>query len=421
MVTIYDAKTIDFDNLGLGEICPSSVIVAEELNGIFTCEITHPYDDNGKHERLDVGRIIKVSTPSGKQLFRIYNVTPTMDSIKIYANHITYDLVDNHILAINGSNITAQAAMELIVESMGFEMPFVLSTNIDATGSVFANNVNPISALLGDSGDGASFIQAFGGELVRDNFSVKMLIAAGIDRGYEVRYRKNMIGLEVNEDISNVITRLYPIGANNIMLPERFIDSERINDYPYPKAYTQTFSEAKNAMQLREAALDFLAGGADLPTVNIRVSFQPLSKSIEYKEFQFLEKILLGDIVSIYNSRMSFAQKVKVISYKWDALLDRYIEVELGDFLATLTGNVSTLGNEIRTVESVSADMRILSEKLSGKFRVIDGVTYYADNANIDTASKIFRLGAAEGLQLSTTGINGTWKTIIDNNGNIAN
>ena len=58
----------------------------------------------------------------------------------------------------------------------------------------------------------------------------------GEDKGYTIRYGKNLLGLTVDEDYSNVVTRVYAYGKDNINV---VVDSENINNYLYPKIVSQ--------------------------------------------------------------------------------------------------------------------------------------------------------------------------------------
>ena len=43
-----------------------------------------------------------------------------------------------------------------------------------------------------------------------------------------------------------------------------------------------------------------------------------------YKDYAVLEKVYLGDVVTVTNKKMNFSKKAKVISYEYDAMLKRY-------------------------------------------------------------------------------------------------
>src|SRR5699024_9587262 len=106
------------------------------------------------------------------------------------------------------------------------------------------------------------FISRWGGELVRNNFKIEMLNRRGMDRGVEIEHRKNLLGYEASIDVSTVVTRIQPVGFDGLMLPERYIDSELI-DEEHPviaeikfrdiKAAVGEYAEDEDAVPLEEA------------------------------------------------------------------------------------------------------------------------------------------------------------------------
>ena len=82
--------------------------------------------------------------------------------------------------------------------------------------------------------------------------------------------------------------------------------------------------------------------GCDIPSINIKVDFVALEKTVEYREYAVLEEVFLGDMVTVINTKMDFQKQAKVISYEWDCLLEQYNEVELGDFIPTLSASVTS-------------------------------------------------------------------------------
>ncbi len=420
MITIHEKDSTTFDTLGLGALLPSLCAVTEELNGLYELELQHPYDEWGKWEKLEKERIIYASTPSGKQPFRIYYVAPKMDSdryyIKVNARHIFYDLLDNLCLSINTTG-TPQGILNAIKTACAYSNPFTFTTSMTGTGTLTVTRVNPITALLKSDDDASSFIKLFGGEMLRDAFSVTTATSIGDDRGVAIRYGKNLIGLEVTEDISEVATRILPIGKDG--LQGSYVDSSHIADYAHPKIYVLENTQLTNTTELQQAALDFLNSGADLPKVNIKADFQELSKTDEYKDYAILERVQLGDVVTVVNSRMNFSKKAKVISYDWDCLLERYNQVELGDFVADLTASVTSGEKSLATATSASTEVKQVFNLVNGKATInTDGLYICVDTSSIDTATKIFHFGSY-GLRYSSTGINGIWTTIINSDGNI--
>ena len=417
MITVHEKTARTFDTLGLGALLPSSCIVTEELNGAYELELEHPYDADSKWKRLDVGNIIVASTPRGKQAFRIYRLQPTMNSISVFARHIFYDLLDNYITACTVSSGTAQQVLESMVNNFNYTMPFSFVADLTGTNSFSVSNCNPVSALLGDGNDNDSLIVKFGGEILRDSFSVRVMQSIGVDRGVSIRYGKNLKGLTVDEDVSEVVTRIFPFGKDG--LTGTVADSSYISSYPYPKTAKIENTECDTKAQLAAYAQKLFDSGIDLPKINIQVDFQLLSKTAEYKNYAVLEDVQLGDVVTVINSKMGFHKKAKVISYRWDCLLEKYERVELGDFVETLASSITSGEKSLNTAVAASTEAKQIYSLISGRTTITaDGLYICVDSTILNEATKVFHFGA-NGLRYSSTGVNGTWKTIIDTNGTV--
>lgn len=411
LVSIYEKNTTDFSTLGLGTLIPTECEVSEELNGAFELTMSHPYDDWGKWERIEKGRIVLASTPRGNQPFRIYNVKPTMKSITVNARHIFYDLLDNMCsIAYTGS---ATNALKALVNSFNFSMPFSFSTDIAISGTMTMTKVNPVQALLAEANeDSSSFVSTYGGELLRDGFNVSMLNTIGRDEGVTIRYGKNLTGLEIIEDDSEVRTRIHLYNDDGASVT---LDSPYINNYVYPKIHIQNESSA-SAAEMRTTAQELLDGGIDLPSVNIKVEFIPLSKTVEFANFAVLEDVQLGDVVTIVNQKMNFSKQAKVISYKWDSLLEQYNTVELGDFVPTLVSSVSAGSKSYAVAASASTEAKQILSLISGNITIRDNYLYVAiDSTDYTASDRLFRFGV-NGLEYSSDkGAN--WKTLITADG----
>ena len=336
MITIHEKTAKTFDTFGLGALVPSHCVVEEELNGAYELELKHPYDDGGKWKRIERGRILYASTPRGMQPFRIYYVKPSMKEISVNARHIFYDLLDNQCKPISHSG-TATAALAALQAAFAYPMPFSFDTDISLTGKMNTGRMNPVQALLSDDEEATSFVKGYGGELLRDGFRVSLKAALGQDRGVAIRYGKNLVGLEVTEDESEVKTRIVCYGKNG----SATLDSPHLGDYIYPKIHTLT-EENKSISEVQAEAQKLLDEGCDIPSINIKVDFVALEKTVEYREYAVLEEVFLGDMVTVTNTKKGFQKQAKVISYEWDCLLEQYNDVELGDFIPTLAASVTS-------------------------------------------------------------------------------
>jgi len=66
-----------------------------------------------------------------------------------------------------------------------------------------------------------------------------------------------------------------------------------------------------------------------------------------------------------------------------------------------------------------STEVKQVYGLISGKVTINStGLYICVDGSSIDTAAKVFHFGS-NGLRYNSTGVNGTWKTILDSNGNV--
>ena len=85
---------------------------------------------------------------------------------------------------------------------------------------------------------------------IRDRFIVKRV---GSDTDVQIRQGKNLLGVSYDVDLTDVVTRIMPTGedkdGNLLYLPEVYIDSPNIGNYPHPKWIHLAVSEAKEVTE----------------------------------------------------------------------------------------------------------------------------------------------------------------------------
>lgn len=433
MIILYDSRTTNFNNNGIGILADAITCeITEELNGVYELELKYPIDEKGRWKYLIEGNIIKADG----QLFRIYRKNKSMSSIYVNARHIFYDLLDNFIEDARPENCDAATALNKILSSTQFTHRFTSMSNVSGTNTSYIISRNPVEAIFLDDG----LIGRWGGELVRDNFLIKLLENRGMDRGFTIRYGKNLIGIEEDLDLDSVITRIMPQGYDGSFLPEKYVDSPLLNNYPSPKIRKIEFSDIKideengvteeiAIQKIRDATIClFTDKKVDIPKANYKVCFLELTKTEEYKNYSVLETVYLGDIVTIKHETLLFDLKAKVIKYKKDALTGRYIEIELGNFKNTIDKSFNSAINQIaETVElnrgglqaTIDKVTNLLTNALGGYVVKRNGEILIMDTEDINTATKVWRWNL-NGLGYSKTGINGPYETAMTMDGHIA-
>ncbi|HBV85755.1 MAG TPA: hypothetical protein DEF42_03650 [Desulfosporosinus sp.] len=431
MISIYDSAETNFNHNGIVVLSDTlSCPVTEELNGAYGLTLEYPIDTRGKWQHLLEGNIIKADG----QLFRIYRKVKVLNAIKVNARHIFFDLLDNFLEDVRPTNLSGSAALDWILAHTQYPHPFVSMSDVGGYDTRYFIRKNLVEAILGDEG----IIATWGGELVRDNFIIKLLEARGLDRGVLIAYGKNIQGIEETLDTDGICTRLMPIGRDGLLLPEKYIDSQYIDNYPHPKIKKQEFdigpeetlgiTEEMAIELLREAGTNYMLNGKiDVPDFNYRIDFLELSKTIEYKDYAPLERVYLGDTVTVRHSRLNIDLKAKVIKITKNVLTNRLEKVELGSFkpnIATSTNKeiqnvkkdiTQTKSSFQKAVESVTA---LLASALGGYVVKKPGEILIMDTEDEATAEKVWRWNL-NGLGYSGTGIDGPYETAITMDGHI--
>ena len=288
-----------------------------------------------------------------KQLFRIHNYVRNETSITLEARHVTYDLLGNVTRYYEKGAADAQTALNAILGNTLRPHNFSLYSNIagERTG-VDWRFINPISALMDPE---KGFIARWGGYLVRDNFGMYVLANIGTNRGVEITYGKNLQGVEVQTDYSDVVTGILPLGRTEngsylrltddgsddiiFITSEAEANVERI--YVLDCASDATVSESVSVnlarKRMREAAQELIDGGAGLPNISMSVDFLQLGDTDEYSAFRDLERLFLFDWARVRLANRGIEALMQISGIEYDPIRQRFIKVYMGDGVVSLT------------------------------------------------------------------------------------
>ena len=349
----------------------------------------HPITEDLRWKELQEERIIKAPVPAYKpleddgtvivpaeqateQCFRIYsvNVDTANHEVTVEARHISYDFMGNMCgrLSIQVGTYVVNALTKMRQALLSPDNR-ILATNIVRRVSLGDRSfVNPIKYLLDPD---IGLVQRSRARLVRDNADFYLLDNdAPPDRGYEIAYGKNMTGISWSKSTDGVITRIVPIGEDadgrRMLLPEQWIDSPHIGEYPVIHTGTLTVSDAKEVVVeesddeedapsseiepftkeqcyelMRQAAADEFAKGCDLVDLSLEVDFIHIGDTEEYRQYRNLERVFLYDLVRIRHGPTGFVAKAQVSGYEWNALTGRYNSIRIGNVFAVESSAVA--------------------------------------------------------------------------------
>ena len=311
-----------------------------------------------------------------EQLFRIEK--PTVDTksrtVTVTAKHVSYDLAGILVQDVSIAQATPAMALGRIVEGFMMEYQGTIATDMQTdehgtyTGDI--KGKNGIYALLDpDSGIVSSFNAAY----KRDNWDLFVLTRNDVDRGYRLKYRKNMLGVNMASDSSGLVTRVVPVAKNetgaDLYLPERWIDSSRIGDYPVVKMEQLTvkgqvgkdkgtgdgsiWTESDLLAEMREKAGErFSVDHADMAKVTVTVDFEQQGDAEEHRELKGLETVLLYDTVTVENEEIGLGEQLYVCEWEWDAIRRKITALKLVNTTDYQKGSVTGYNVQNKSISS---------------------------------------------------------------------
>lgn len=435
-MNIYHDNTTNFNNNGLGfltDIISASVV--DEINGEYSLTIEYPINGH-LSEYLVEENYIKCQVADGtKQIFIIKNVEKTFDTIKVYANHIFYLLIDNFLDNVAPTNLNGETFLNWILARTNYQTQFVGHSDIGITKSARYVRKNPVEAILGEEDN--SMVNLFGGEIKRDNFDIYFNTRIGADNGVKLLFGKNINEINITIDTTGVYTRIMPIGFDGLLLPELYVDSPLINNYLYPKICKYEFDDIKYDPEdeeayhtleeayaaLRNATNKLYADGIDKPKINIKIDWIELSKTNEYKQYQNLETVNIGD--TIYASILGMELETRVIKTTYNPLTDMIESFEIGTPQPTTASYQNSLERQIEKINPTSIldqarqdATELINSGFGGNVRIYPDRILIMDTDDETTAQKVWQWNL-NGLGYSSTGVNGQYSLAMTSNGQI--
>lgn len=440
MLVLYDKTESSFISNGLAilnKYCLSAV-VREEVNNTFVLNAVFP--SKFPHlDKIDYDRIIKAPTPDGEQPFRIYMIRKLFGRVYISAKHVFFDLEDNLIEDIFIQKQTGAGALNKILKSTQFPHRFTGTSDILNTNNSRLVDKNVVTALIGDQDN--SFVNRWGGEIEVDKWDIRFNKVRGKDRGIQILYRKNLTGLDAILNKKTVCTRVLVKGYDGLTLPERYIDSPLINNYPNPIIQEVKFSNIKvkeneddEGFDTKEEALEALREAGkqlfsidhiDIPETSYTINFVELSKTEEYKKYKILETLWLGDTVTVRHDDLCIDVKARCVAYDFNSLTKKYINIELGKVKDSINKEINKEIDKIQEEindskgfldDAINAATNMINSGLGGYVTKTRDELLIMDTEDKMTASKVWRWNL-NGLGFSKNGYLGPFETAITRDG----
>lgn len=325
---LHDRYTDSFET---GEVlnCAYNVKETRILNDTGSIEFDYPYDE--KARLISQNMLVSVNG----HIYEISRTTRNMngaDSLHVYGTpHFVYEAQKAFIPTIGdhigkSSRYVLKQAIDIISKfkkSVGEKCIFHIMTNaelsekgmkwvaddellIDFFSTDKTNLWDVIKTIIENLGRGEIFHET----TIDSNNNIVCNIAIveriGKDNGVRLRLEKNMQSISIERNVSDMITRLWAFGSDDLTVSsvnggKAYIDSPNIEKYGVQEGY-KDYSDYTSADKLyRNAKWEFDEDNEDridVPQLTISGKLIDLSKLAEYGE---AEKLEIGDTVHVFD------------------------------------------------------------------------------------------------------------------------
>lgn len=413
MLRAFDQADTSFASNGNIIIQPSKAYVHKEDNADYYLDLECSLD------YLDFvvpQNIIVANTPQGEQPFRISDVKTTRTKIIAKCKHISYDSQNYLILDSYVVDKNCNDALDHLNNATDNTSPFTTISDITARNSFRCVRKSLWEAI-------EIVLERWGGHLVRNGWNIGIMNEIGADNGIVIQYKKNLKEIAVEYDWSEVVTKLLPVGKDGLLLDDLYVSSDVSYEIPFTKTVTFTqdidqdeFPDEESYIQALKddlrAQAQFYVNEHCIPKVNYTLKAN-------------LEKLTdIGDVVNVIDERLGLNLQTRVISFVYDCILNKYVEVEFGNTQAKLSDLLSNVQTSINTATAESAQVVTvtLEKELQEAQDAILGimgnsyVIYNGDQILIvdslpkETAHHVIRLNS-QGVAFSENGINGSFSS----------
>lgn len=389
-IQIYKKSQKDFSMNGI-VLMPTECTLHTVLNGEWSVTLKHPLDKTGRWKNITEeaiisapGFLLDAEGKEKKQLFRISDVSKTNSEITATAYPIFFDAAkDVFLLDCRPTGKTGQEALNVLYNGTKYSG----KSNITNATTAYYIRKNGLEVISGD--DENSFLNRWGGEAIYDNYQIIINEHAGGDYGVNVIYGKNLQGMDYKVNMADVITRIVPVAYNGYMLDGEapWVDSPNIEKYATVYTREVKFEDVKLTADAQEEEESFdtleelrtelvkrceemYQNGCDVPAVTIDIEMVDLAKTEEYKDYEVLEKVGLGDTIHCKNGKLGVSTDARIVELEWDCILKKSISMKIGEAEYEYLGEV---GNTVDAAKQViRPDNTLMAEKIKGIINAIN-------------------------------------------------
>ena len=354
-------------NFPLNEAFSSEIV--QEANSTYQLTFKFPTSDP-KWALLIPETELVADDLHGEQYFTIFEVEKQHGYVTVYANQVATLLNGYSINKINVDRVNGATVMNALVAGFKRETPFTFFSDVMSKHTL---NLKDISAMEALAKDKHSIVGEWGGDLVRDKYSVRLLEHGGIENESLFAYKKNMKSFQETKSTKELRTRIHfkkVIEAHEEGKKDQIltvtIDSPLINKYKHiyeadmevqdQDVVDQKTLEEYGKRYFRETLCDMIEESLEIDVVG-----------------QADQPVHMFDIVSIFHENYDVDLRKKITKYKFNPMSNKLVSIGFGEVARTLADSISGMVND-----SVDKKMKSYDAEYEAKVQKL------VDNANAE-------------------------------------
>lgn len=371
-------------NFPLNEAFSSEII--QEANSTYQLTFKFPTSDP-KWALLIPETELVADDLHGEQYFTIFEVEKQHGYVTVYANQVATLLNGYSINKINVDRVNGATVMNALVAGFKRETPFTFFSDVMSKHTL---NLKDISAMEALAKDKHSIVGQWGGDLIRDKYSVRLLENGGIENESLFAYKKNMKSFQESKSTKELRTRIHfkkVIEAHEEGKKDQIltvtIDSPLINKYKHiyeadmevqdQDVVDQKTLEEYGKRYFRETLCDMIEESLEIDVVG-----------------QADQPVHMFDIVSIFHEGYNVDLRKKITKYKFNPMSIKLVSIGFGEVTRTLADSISGMVND-----SVEKKMKSFDAEYEAKVqKLVDNA-----NAEYDKQSKELELKITDGIE----------------------
>lgn len=371
-------------NFPLNEAFSSEIV--QEANSTYQLTFKFPTSDP-KWALLTPETELVADDLHGEQYFTIFEVEKQHGYVTVYANQVATLLNGYSINKINVDRVNGATVMNALVAGFKRETPFTFFSDVMSKHTLNLKDVSAMEALAKDK---HSIVGQWGGDLVRDKYSVRLLENGGIENESLFAYKKNMKSFQETKSTKELRTRIHfkkVIEAHEEGKKDQIltvtIDSPLITKYKHiyeadmevqdQDVVDQKTLEEYGKRYFRETLCDMIEESLEIDVVG-----------------QADQPVHMFDIVSIFHEGYDVDLRKKITKYKFNPMSIKLVSIGFGEVTRTLADSISGMVND-----SVDKKMKSYDAEYEAKVqKLVDNA-----NAEYDKQSKELEHKITDGIE----------------------